>query len=382
MPTTSSTCCSTAGIRLNPTWRARSRARSTVSSAPMVTMSGRGTITSRTTVSPNSMIESIRARSSVSMTSPSNGHVGHRQQLGFGHVGTQVLALLADEQIGQADQGARHHADRPEPDDGRHQGGTEQGRPLGVETAQFLGTASPSTKMITISNTVAATTPRRRTSRRRRMPTRVATTSWQIRTINSTGLRKPWGFSVRRRRTLAPRRPSYDQRLGLGPTGPDQTGLGQGQQGRHPEQDHHHDQEDRVHAVERGGERQSDRGARRPTAHGRAGHVAGRVSESLPVSPRWPVSAGPGHEAGPVDKASSLLFTTLHPLRLGVDLVVHAEEVEDAVDDQQGDLVVEGDAVVDGVAGRHRRADHHIPQQDQSIGVLLDEAGPRTALVG
>ncbi len=42
-----------------------------VSSAAMVTMSGRGTMTSRTTVSPNSMIEWMRARSSRSITSPS-----------------------------------------------------------------------------------------------------------------------------------------------------------------------------------------------------------------------------------------------------------------------------------------------------------------------
>ena len=48
-----------------------SSAASTDSSAPMVTMSGRGTMTSRTTVSPNSMMEWMRARSSVSMTSPS-----------------------------------------------------------------------------------------------------------------------------------------------------------------------------------------------------------------------------------------------------------------------------------------------------------------------
>ena len=58
-------------MRLKPTSRPRSSVASTVSSAPTVTMSGRGTITSRTTVSPNSMIEWMRARSSVSMASPS-----------------------------------------------------------------------------------------------------------------------------------------------------------------------------------------------------------------------------------------------------------------------------------------------------------------------
>ena len=65
-------------------------------------------------------------------------------------------------------------------------------------TAQFLGTASPSTKMTTISKTVAATTPQAPNQWEARMPTRVATISWQMSTSRRTGLRNPWGFSVRR----------------------------------------------------------------------------------------------------------------------------------------------------------------------------------------
>ena len=44
------------------------------------------------------------------------------------------------------------------------------------------------------------------------------------------------------------------------------------------------------------------------------------------------------------------------------------EEVKDPVDDQQGDLVVEGDAVLDGVVCRHRRADDHVAEEEQAPG--------------
>ena len=61
----------TTGTRLNPLRIITSTASSTRNSPPTVTMSGRGTITSRTTVSPNSMICSMRSRSSSSITSSS-----------------------------------------------------------------------------------------------------------------------------------------------------------------------------------------------------------------------------------------------------------------------------------------------------------------------
>ena len=70
----------------------------------MVTMSGRGTITSRTTVSPNSMIEwmsgALLGLDHVAL----DRHVGHGQQLRLGHVGPEVLAPLPDEQVGQPDE--------------------------------------------------------------------------------------------------------------------------------------------------------------------------------------------------------------------------------------------------------------------------------------
>ena len=68
MPSTSSICPACTGIRLKPAASAVSSAPVTEVSASTVTMSGRGTMTSRTTVSPKSMIEWMKARSSPSMT--------------------------------------------------------------------------------------------------------------------------------------------------------------------------------------------------------------------------------------------------------------------------------------------------------------------------
>ncbi len=47
-------------------------------------MSVRGSITSRTTVSPNSKIEWMSSRSSVSIVSSLGGDVGHREDLVLG----------------------------------------------------------------------------------------------------------------------------------------------------------------------------------------------------------------------------------------------------------------------------------------------------------
>ena len=69
MPTTSSSSGPSTGSLLYPCSIARSSACDTVASCGIIAMSGRGTITSRTTVSPNSMMLSISSRSSCSITS-------------------------------------------------------------------------------------------------------------------------------------------------------------------------------------------------------------------------------------------------------------------------------------------------------------------------
>ena len=68
MPSMSSVFSPYTGMRDMPLSIARSMHSATVASAPTVTMSVRGTMISRTTVSPKSMIDSIRSRSDSSMT--------------------------------------------------------------------------------------------------------------------------------------------------------------------------------------------------------------------------------------------------------------------------------------------------------------------------
>ena len=71
MPTTSSTPSPSTGRRERPDCTARSNASRTVAESAMSTMSVRGTITSRTMVSPNSMTEWMKLRSSDSIASSS-----------------------------------------------------------------------------------------------------------------------------------------------------------------------------------------------------------------------------------------------------------------------------------------------------------------------
>ena len=101
-------------------------------------------MTSRTTVSPNSMIEWMSARSSVSITSSSHGHVGHGQQLGLGHLpparrrSRPPMSRLAspmrplDETIRTG--GKRTRAETS--------GAPNSAERSGLCTAQFLGSAS------------------------------------------------------------------------------------------------------------------------------------------------------------------------------------------------------------------------------------------------
>ena len=128
-------------------------------------------------------------------------------------------------------------------------------------TAQFFGTASPSTKMTTISNTVAATTPQAPNQWAARMPTRVATTSWQISTIKQDRVEEALGVLGEADQHLRPASAVLDQRQRLGPAHADQAGLGQRQQGRGGQQDRHHHQQRRVADAERPGGRHHAGGA-------------------------------------------------------------------------------------------------------------------------
>ena len=78
-------------------------------------MSGRGTITSRTTVSPNSMIEWMSSRSSRSIDVLVGGDVGHRAELLLGDERALLQALAREHDVGEADEQPRdEHAQRRE----------------------------------------------------------------------------------------------------------------------------------------------------------------------------------------------------------------------------------------------------------------------------
>ena len=66
-PMTSSTVSPTTGRRVKPVSTTTARASLTVKCASRVTMSGRGTITSRTMVSPSSIMDPMRCASSSSI---------------------------------------------------------------------------------------------------------------------------------------------------------------------------------------------------------------------------------------------------------------------------------------------------------------------------
>ena len=182
----------------------------------MVTMSGRGTITSRTTVSPNSMIEWMRARSSVSMTSPSTATSA---------MASSSDSVTAEPRYCPCSPMSRLARPMRPPDTIRTgqkrtraetSGALNRAARSGWCTAQFFGhRLAEHEDDHDLEDGGRRPPPRPRTSWAARMPTRVATTSWQISTSSSTGLRNPWGFSVSRTSTLAPRRPSSTRAMAL-----------------------------------------------------------------------------------------------------------------------------------------------------------------------
>src|SRR5579875_421767 len=206
MPTMSSTWPSWAERRLKPAAMATSRASETVAPASTVRMSGRGTITSRTTVSPKSMIEWMSARSPVSITCSS--------------MATSAMASSSESltPVVPRREPDRSRARRMRPSDTTRTGGkartaattgaTSRAERSGFCTAQFLGSASASTKMTTTSKAVAAATPQTPSQCSARMPTMVAPTSWHTSTSSRMALRNSSGCSASRTRWCAPRRPS------------------------------------------------------------------------------------------------------------------------------------------------------------------------------
>src|SRR5436305_1414977 len=189
--------------------------------------------------------------------------------------------------------------------------------------------------MTTTSKAVATATPRPPKTRSATTPTRVAATRWHSRRRNSTGLRKRSGCSTRPTSAFDPRRPSSD----------------------------------RVRAL--------IRLVRVRAVSAMASTAATPISTKTAMTIKASALFMTAWSCLFVEELEQFPFPLLHGLRLLVVDVVHAKNVEDAVHDQQGHLVVVGAGVLGGVAGGHRRAHHHVAQQVGRVRGLGVDARPR-----
>ena len=139
------------GSRLYPCSIARSSACDTVASWGIIAMSGRGTITSRTTVSPNSMMLSISSRSSCSITSSAAAAPTMPSSSCSLTNGPCLSPLPGQQHVGQPDQRPRDQPQRRE----RHE---QRWRSRAVASAPARCAAPPTSW--------ASTRRRRRTPRR------------------------------------------------------------------------------------------------------------------------------------------------------------------------------------------------------------------------
>ena len=207
------------GMRLKPAASAASRASCTVASSSTVTMSGRGVITSRATVSPKSMMEWMNVRSSFSIT--------------FSSWATSAMALSSESVMNECVSSWLSSPPAPmmrlaSPFSKREshrmggnrvsaltKGALSSAARSGFMTAQFLGTASKKTKITTTSKTMPSTTPQGPNTSSVTMPTSVADTSWHTNTSSRMGLRKLDGFSTSLASVRAPWRLSSTSDLAL-----------------------------------------------------------------------------------------------------------------------------------------------------------------------
>ncbi len=155
--------------------------------AGTVTMSGRGIMTSRTIVSPNSMIDSMRARSSSSMTPSSTPSSATASSSSSDD--TNGPCLSPDPGSTRLETAMRPRVARRT---GANRATARTGRATasdtrsGLSTAHVLGAVSASTNTTPTSMAIATTMPTTPKRRSARMPTRVACTSWQPSSRNTT----------------------------------------------------------------------------------------------------------------------------------------------------------------------------------------------------
>ena len=195
-------------MRERPDAIARSRASRTLAVFAMSTMSIRGTMTSRTMVSPNSITDRMKLRSSEAMASSS--------------CATSAMARTSDSVIrwvwpvvpkspittwAMESSNVETHLMGQNFSSAPTTGAVASAALSGYWTAKFFGMASKMTKMTITSPTVAMKTPAAPNNRSARTPTMVADTSWQISTSKSSGLRNFSGASASATSAFDPRRP-------------------------------------------------------------------------------------------------------------------------------------------------------------------------------
>ena len=176
-------------------------------------MSGRGTITSRTTVSPKSMIEWMSARSCDSITSSSSAWSAMARSSCSDTNGPRfrplpgrmtlvtpmrprVITRIGSRPTTAATSGAERSAERS-----------------GCSIAHVLGAASANTKITAASITVATKSTPDPKCRSMSTATTDAITRWASSISSSTGLRKRSGCSTRRTNCFDQRRPSSSRAI-------------------------------------------------------------------------------------------------------------------------------------------------------------------------
>src|SRR5215210_4441874 len=319
---------------------------SIVASVSIATMSVRGVIASRTTMSPNSKIEWMSLRSSRSIASAS-------------------AATSAIVRISSSDTNGPSFSPRP--------GSSRFARPMRLrestrrggkyvtayrkrETpsaarsvfwiANVLGMTSAITKNTTIWMTMPAITPYGPNNRSSRTPIRLALVSWETSTRRSTTLRVSSGCSSIRARRPAPFCPSSSNaraRMRLM----------------------------RVKAVSERASRIENRNRAMMTASSAQSVPLTAVDRRSPVF--FPLDV--------VEPLEQLALALPHRLGLLVLGMVVVQQMQYAVHDEQRELVIERPAAAVGLAFRHLRAHDHVTEHARRLSGLGWRAWPAPALI-
>src|SRR2546430_2206500 len=322
---------------------------SMVASAEIDTMSVRGVIASRTTMSPNSKIEWISLRSSRSMASSSAAT----------SASWRISSSLTNGPSVRPRPGSTTLARPIRPRESTRNGGkfvknarigdTRSTARSVCWIAKVFGTSSKNTKKAAISTTMPSTKPRVPKCCSSRTPVRLADTSWHTRITSSSELSVRSGRSSSRANLVAPLRPSSSSARA-------RTRLM------------------RVKAV--------SAMASTPETRNSA-PIATRSSQSAPVmSRRYLDPRSPSLFLLELPEAGQQPALPLsHRLGLLILGMVVVQQMQDTVDDEQRHLVIER-SLRAGLTPRHLRAHHDVADHGRRVGGLRRRAGPAPALVG